>query len=59
MRNAVLTLLEVLSLLAVLYGIALVYTPAALIVAGGMGVVAAERKFAERPPAAHRKEPRQ
>lgn len=49
-RNAVLHLAEVVCLLAVLYGVALIYVPAALILGGGLGVVAAERKLA-RPPA--------
>lgn len=56
MRTVALTVAEVLSLLAIVYGVALVYVPAALILAGLMGVVAAERKLAP-PPAAHRKEP--
>lgn len=56
MRNVVLTVLEVVSLLALLYGVALVYVPAALILAGVMGIVAAEQKLAP-PSAAHRKEP--
>ncbi|MFJ2568171.1 hypothetical protein ACIO02_35500 [Streptomyces sp. NPDC087568] len=57
MRNAVLTLLEAVFLLAALYGVALIYVPAALILGGVLGVVAVERKLAARPPAAHRKEP--
>lgn len=55
-RTAVLTAVEAVCLLAVLYGVALVYVPAALILGGALGVVAAEQKLA-RPPAAHRKEP--
>lgn len=56
-RTAVLTVLEAICLLAIVYGIALIYAPAALIVSGSMGVLAAERKLADRPPPAHRKEP--
>jgi hypothetical protein len=58
-RTVILTVLEVVSLLAVLYGVALIYVPAALILGGLVGVVAAE-KLTARPvavPAAHRKEP--
>lgn len=50
--KAVLTSLEAVCLLAALYGVALVYVPAALILGGGLGVVAAERALA-----AHREEP--
>jgi hypothetical protein len=57
-RNAVLHLLETVFLLTVLFGVALIYVPAALILGGALGVVAVERKLAERPAAAHRKEPR-
>ncbi|MFJ4712713.1 hypothetical protein [Streptomyces sp. NPDC088785] len=49
-----LTVAEVVSLLAVVYGVALVYVPVALILAGLMGVVAVERQLAS--PRAHRKE---
>ncbi|MFJ6561867.1 hypothetical protein ACIQMV_18800 [Streptomyces sp. NPDC091412] len=56
-RTVVLTLLEAVCLVAALYGVALIYVPAALILGGILGVVAAERKLAARPPAAHRKEP--
>ncbi|WP_338699188.1 hypothetical protein V2W30_22635 [Streptomyces sp. Q6] len=42
------TVAEVVSLLSILYGVALIYVPAALILAGLMGVVAAERKLAPR-----------
>lgn len=55
-RNAALHVVEFVCLLAVLYGVALIYVPAALILGGAMGVVAAEQKLA-RPSAGHRKEP--
>ncbi|MEV1020699.1 hypothetical protein [Streptomyces sp. NPDC050264] len=55
-RTVVLTVAEVVSLLSIVYGVALIYLPAALILGGGMGVVAAEQKLT-RPEAAHRKEP--
>ena len=55
-RNAVLTVVEVVCVLAVLYGVAAIYAPAALILGGALGVVAVEQKLAVRS-AAHRKEP--
>lgn len=55
-RIAVLNSVEAVCLLAVLYGVALIYVPAALIAGGVMGVVAAEKKLA-RPPVTDRKEP--
>ncbi|WP_425832581.1 hypothetical protein [Streptomyces fractus] len=56
MRTAVLTVVEVVCVLAVLYGVAAIYVPAALILGGVLGVVVVEQKLATRP-AAHRKEP--
>jgi uncharacterized membrane-anchored protein YitT (DUF2179 family) len=56
-RKAALHLLELLFALAVLFGVALVYVPAALILGGLAGVVAVERAFAAPPPT-HRKEVR-
>ncbi|MFZ3558157.1 hypothetical protein [Streptomyces sp. BH055] len=53
-RTVLLTVMEVLSVLAIVYGIALVYLPAAFIVAGLVGVVAVEKTLAP-PPRAHRK----
>ncbi|MFE9432162.1 hypothetical protein [Streptomyces sp. NPDC006640] len=46
--------LEVLSLLALVYGVWLIYHPAAYILAGLMGVVVVEKLLA-RPPTAPRK----
>lgn len=54
MRTVALTALEVLSLLAIVYGVALVYLPVAYILAGLMGVVAVEKVLA-RPSTAQRK----
>lgn len=54
MRTVALMTLEVLSLLALVYGVALIYLPAAYILAGLMGVVAVEKMLA-RPPTAQRK----
>jgi hypothetical protein len=51
-----LTVLEVVCVLAALYGVAAIYVPAALILGGVLGVVAVEQKLAARP-AVHRKEP--
>ncbi|MFJ3811557.1 hypothetical protein ACIPWE_34985 [Streptomyces sp. NPDC090073] len=48
------TALEVLSLLAIVYGVSLVYVPAAYILAGLMGVVAVEKMLA-KPPSVQRK----
>lgn len=56
MRNVLLTVLEVVCVLAALYGVAAIYVPAALILGGVLGVVAVEQKLAARP-AVHRKEP--
>lgn len=44
------TMLEVLFVLAALSGVAMWSLPAALIVAGVLGVLAVERHAAERPP---------
>lgn len=57
-RKAALHLLELLFALTVLYGVALVYLPAAFILGGLAGVVAVERFLTGTPPA-HRKEIRQ
>ncbi|MFI5664601.1 hypothetical protein [Streptomyces sp. NPDC051684] len=51
-----LTVVEVVCVLAVLYGVAAIYVPAALILGGLLGVVAVEQKLAV-PSATHRKEP--
>lgn len=53
-RTVALTLLEVLSVLAIVYGVALVYLPAAYILAGLMGVFAVEKMLA-RPPTVQRR----
>jgi hypothetical protein len=45
-----LTVAEVVSLLAIVYGVALIYLPAAVILAGLMGVVAVEKMQAPAPP---------
>jgi hypothetical protein len=46
--SAVLYVLEALCLLLALYGVALVYVPAALVLGGVLGVVAIERALAQR-----------
>lgn len=56
-RTVALHLLEVVFALTVLVGVALVYVPAALILGGLAGVVAAERALAGPSPT-HRKEAR-
>ncbi|OKJ73361.1 hypothetical protein AMK32_37105 [Streptomyces sp. CB01883] len=53
-KTVALTALEVLSLLAVVYGVSLVYVPAAFILAGLMGVVAVEKMLA-KPPSVQRR----
>lgn len=53
-RVVALTVMEVLCLLTTVYGIALVYLPAAYIVAGLLGIVAVEKMLA-RPHAAPHK----
>lgn len=55
-RTVLLTVVEVVCVLAVLYGVAAIYVPAALILGGLVGVVAVEQKLAA-PSATHRKEP--
>ncbi|ODA69522.1 hypothetical protein APS67_006326 [Streptomyces sp. AVP053U2] len=50
MRHAALYLLEVVFVLTVLAGVALVYVPAALILGGLAGVVAVERALSQPPP---------
>lgn len=54
-KTAVLYVLEGSFVLTLLYGVALVFVPAALILTGLLGVVAVERALADRPLAAHRK----
>lgn len=56
-RTAVLYGLEAVFLLALLYGVALVYVPAAWILGGLLGVVVAERAHTVRPLATRPKEP--
>lgn len=53
-KTVALMALEVLSLLALVYGVWLIYHPAAYILAGLMGVVAVEKMLA-RPPTEQRK----
>lgn len=57
MRTAALHLLEAALALTALYGVALIYLPAALILGGLAGVVAVERVLSQHP-AARRKERR-
>lgn len=57
MRIAFLYGFEAVCLLALLYGVALVYVPAAWVLGGLLGVVAAERAHTVRPPATRPKEP--
>lgn len=54
-KFAALTVLEVLSLLGIVYGVALIYLPAAYILGGLMGVVAVEQMLARPAAAARRK----
>jgi len=56
-RTAALHLLEAALALTALYGVALIYLPAALILGGLAGVVAVERVLSQHP-AARRKERR-
>lgn len=57
MRNALLLAAETLFALVALFGVALVYVPAALVLGGVLGVLALERVQAARPATATRKEP--
>lgn len=50
MRTVVLHVLELLFALTLLFGVALVYVPAALVLGGLAGVVAIERALAQPPP---------
>ncbi|MFJ9020796.1 hypothetical protein ACIRPU_12550 [Streptomyces sp. NPDC102259] len=56
-RTAVLYGVEAVCLLALLYGVALVYVPAAWVLGGLLGVVAVERAHTVRPLATRPKEP--
>ena len=49
MKTVALTALEVLCLLVIVYGVALIYLPAGYILAGLMGVVAVEKMLAKPP----------